>query len=122
MPYSKQKVKKLAKLERKYYTKYILKFDIRTSLLKVRISNPISTLSKVRILNSSTLSEERISNSITLKSTYIEEYVNQGSSVVCSRKMHCSKENGPMNSYLQKQTVACRDLQSEGQMLSQCQK
>ncbi len=31
MPYSKQKVKKLAKLEKKYYSQYVLKFDIRTS-------------------------------------------------------------------------------------------
>ncbi len=30
MPYSKQKVKKLTKLERKYYSQYVLKFDIRT--------------------------------------------------------------------------------------------
>ncbi len=30
MPYSKQKVKKLAKLERKYYFQYVLEFDIRT--------------------------------------------------------------------------------------------
>ncbi len=52
MPYSKQKVKKLAKLERKYYSEYVLKFNIPTSsyvltfnirtllnILEVRISN-----------------------------------------------------------------------------------
>jgi hypothetical protein len=31
MPYSKQKDKKLAKLGRKYYFQYVLKFNIRTS-------------------------------------------------------------------------------------------
>jgi hypothetical protein len=30
MPYSKEKVKKLAKLERKYYSQYVLEFDICT--------------------------------------------------------------------------------------------
>ncbi len=30
MPYSKEKVRKLVKLERKYYSKYVLKFDIQT--------------------------------------------------------------------------------------------
>ncbi len=62
MPYSKQKAKKkLAKLERKYYHQYVLKFnihtsfyllefDIRTSLnvLEVCVSN-LSTEIKVRI-------------------------------------------------------------------------
>jgi hypothetical protein len=32
MPYSKEKVKKLAKLVRKYYSEYVLKFDIRALL------------------------------------------------------------------------------------------
>jgi hypothetical protein len=43
MPYSTEKVEKLAKLERKYYYKYVLEFDICTLfyILKfvVRISN-----------------------------------------------------------------------------------
>ncbi len=62
------------------YSKYVLKFDIRTlpnvlkfdirtmlNILEVRILN-FSMLSKVRILNLSKLSKVRISNS----STYLE--------------------------------------------------
>jgi hypothetical protein len=66
MPYSKQKVKKIAKLERKYYSKYVLKFDICTLfyvlefhictffyILKFDIRTLLNVL-EVRILNSST--------------------------------------------------------------------
>jgi hypothetical protein len=57
MPYSKQKVKKLAKLERKYYSKYVLKFDIRTLLnvLEFDIRTLLNIL-KVCISDSSTYS------------------------------------------------------------------
>jgi hypothetical protein len=66
MPYSKQNVKKLAKLERKYYSQYLLKFDIGTSfyvlkfdlgilfyVLEFDIRTLLNVL-EVRILNSST--------------------------------------------------------------------
>ncbi len=63
MPYSKQKVKKLAKLERKYYTRYILEFDIRTSFYVLKFN--IRTLFYVLKFNIRTLLnvlEVRISN------------------------------------------------------------
>jgi hypothetical protein len=66
MTYSKEKVKKLAELERKYYPIYVLKFDIRTLfyvlefdirtlfyVLKFNIHTLLNVL-KVRILNSTT--------------------------------------------------------------------
>ncbi len=51
----KTKGQKLAKLERKYYSQYILKFDIGTSfyVLKFNIRTLLNLL-KVRILNLST--------------------------------------------------------------------
>ncbi len=53
MPYSKQKVKKLAKLERKFYSKYVLKFNILTLLNILKFDKgTTSTLSKVHISNS----------------------------------------------------------------------
>ncbi len=54
MPYSKQNVKKLAKLERKYYSQYVLEFDIRTLfyVLKFNIPTLLNVL-EVHILNSS---------------------------------------------------------------------
>jgi hypothetical protein len=53
MPYSKQKVKKLAKLERKYYSQYVLKFDIGTSFYVIRFD--IRTLFYVFEFNIRTL-------------------------------------------------------------------
>ncbi len=42
MPYLKQKVKKLAKLERKYYFQCVLKFNIRTSFYVLEFDLHIS--------------------------------------------------------------------------------
>ncbi len=58
MSYSKQKVKKLAKLERKYYSQYVLEFDICTLfyVLKFDIRTLVNVL-KVPISNSSTFME-----------------------------------------------------------------
>jgi hypothetical protein len=65
----KTKGQKTCQMERKYYSKYPLKFDTCTwlNILKVRILN-LSTLSIVRMSNSSTLSEVRKS----IMSTYLE--------------------------------------------------
>ncbi len=61
MPYSKQKVKKLAKLERKYYSKYVLKFDIRTLLNVVEFDlRTLPNVLEVCISNSSSFSKVRI--------------------------------------------------------------
>jgi hypothetical protein len=56
MPYSKQKVKKLAKLERKYYSQYVLEFDKRTLFYvrKFNIRTYILNILEVRTSNSST--------------------------------------------------------------------
>jgi hypothetical protein len=40
MPYSKLKVKKLAKLERKYYSQYVLEYDIRTLFYVLKFDIP----------------------------------------------------------------------------------
>jgi hypothetical protein len=59
MPYSKQKVKKkkkkLANLDRKYYSKYLLEFNVHTSfyILEFDIRTLLNVL-KVHISNSST--------------------------------------------------------------------
>jgi hypothetical protein len=55
MPYSKQKAKKLVKLERKYYSQYVLKFHIRTLfyVLKFDIHTSLNVL-KVSISNLNT--------------------------------------------------------------------
>ncbi len=68
MPYSKKGLKKkIAKLERKYYSKYVLKFDIGTllNILAFDIHTSLNIL-EVRILNLGTLSEVHISNSSML--------------------------------------------------------
>jgi hypothetical protein len=58
MPYSKQKLKKLAKLERKYYFQYVLKFIVRTLfyVLEFNIRTLLNVL-EVRISNLSTYIE-----------------------------------------------------------------
>jgi hypothetical protein len=79
MPYSKQKVKGTCKTEKKkYYSKYVLKFNIRTSFYVLKFD--IRTLFYVLKFNIRTLLNELevcILNLSTVKlSTYIEfEYV-----------------------------------------------
>ncbi len=72
MPYSKQKVKKLAKLEGKYYSKYIFKFNIRTLLNVLKFDIP--TLLNILKLNIPTLLnilKVRISNWSMLSKVYV---------------------------------------------------